>query len=251
MKSKVVPVINDEDTERVEFEEDGETIQMEINDGGAAANEFSSEDDGTNNSSQDDDEISSESENSEASETDAESDELTTETDEEFNCSTCRSPVPKKKRAKANRKKSVEQQLSSMNSTLAVMKDLLMKKGITNVPDHAEGRAGKSGSVPKTYSSETTIYKNVLEKVNNNDDNDQFVDVDPEIMFKKRDSSSLEDGRIDTSDELMEIDCNKFIAECTAEASHRKRAYPEVQDRRPDPQKTADDMIHQAEAGKI
>ena len=85
MKSKVVPVIDDENIERVEFEEDGETIQMEINDGGTAANEFSSEEDGMNNSSQDDDEISSESENSEASETDAESGELATETDEEFN----------------------------------------------------------------------------------------------------------------------------------------------------------------------
>ena len=135
-----------------------------------------------------------------------------------------------------------------MNSALAVMKDLLMKKGITNEPDQADSKAGKSGSVLRQIPQKQLF---VLEKENDNDDNDQFVDVDPEIMFKKRDSSSSEDGRIDNSDELMEIDCNKFIAECAAEASHRKRAYPQVQYRRPDPQETADDVIRRAEAGKI
>ena len=53
--------------------------------------------------------------------------------------------------------------------------------------------------------------------------------IDQEVTFnlqnqkhnrKERDSSSSED-RVNTSDEMMEIDCKKFIADCREEAWRR------------------------------
>ena len=78
--------------------------------------------------------------------------------------------------------------------------------------------------------SETTIYHNAVPKFNDCQDqqevNELNVNVDREISFKlrqNRDSSSSEE-RIDTSDEMMDIENNlcdphsSFIAECEAQA---------------------------------
>ena len=101
--------------------------------------------------------------------------------------------------------------------------------------------------------SETTIYRRVLDKVKQSE-----VVVDPEITFrieskgdsKHRNSSSSEE-RIDTSDEMMEVDdldINEcFIADCQAEAN-RGRLYQDAPDERePNP---AEELIRKAEAAK-
>ena len=250
--------MTNENTEAVEFEEDGETIQIEIDDGGAAANEYSSEDELNATNSQE--------ENAEKSsdldlESDPESGELAMETDDEVDESgtgdETRSPVAKRKKAKLTRR-SVEDQLSSMSHTLSAMKELLMKKGIMDLPDHTHSKRKSTGAGTKQKvlnnqsNSDTTIYQNVLEKVDENEAN-QIV-VDPEISFKKRDSSSSEEGRIDTSDEMMEINCNKFIADCAAEVNRCKQSYQEQTDGRQhnqEPGQSSDEMIREAEAAKI
>ena len=146
---------------------------------------------------------------------------------------------------------SVEDQLSSMNDTLSAMRELLKKNGITEFPnssdsmdDRGKKQISDSENQAVQTNSETTVYQNALEKINDSDIND-----DPEITFKKRDCSSSEEGKIDTSDEMMEIDCNQFIAECAAEANRRKRSLPE--DKELDPKEIADNTIREAEAAKI
>ena len=242
--------------EIVQFEEEGEIIQMEIDDGGATAAEFSSEGDCyQNDGSQNDN--SSESEQSEQSdnyESEAESGEIhNTETDpEETNESfieTCKNTasLKVKKRKKNSNRHSVEDQLSSMSNTLTVMKELLMKNGITDLPEGNQNQSTKGKALERQTNlseSDTTIYQNALEKVDSGD-----IVVDAEITFKNRESSSSEEGKIDTSDEMMEIDCNNFIAECTAQANRCKRPYPGEQE--PDPKEAADNVIREAEAAKI
>ena len=105
------------------------------------------------------------------------------------------------------------------------MQDMLLKRGIFNEHKDKSQRKeskGKQHNSPEIVEdgneSETTIYHNILEKVD---------EVDPEITFnrtKMRDSSSSEehDVQIDTSDELIEPDVNKkFIADCAAEAERQ------------------------------
>ena len=270
IKSKVVPVntadtrqvkrknlSNRTSTEKVQFEEDGEIVHMEIDDGGAAAAEFSSEYESEGNNSFQNTEDSSESEHSYNEETDAESGEINnsdteTECQQNFDCSrdNLESPKSKKIKKKSSRP-SVEDQLSSMNNTLSAMRELLKKKDITeftNSSDSKNDRGKKQINEAENQAiqtnSKTTVYRNVLEKINDSDIND-----DPEITFKKRDCSSSEEGKIDTSDEMMEIDCNQFIAECAAEANRRKRTLTE--DKELDPKEIADNMIREAEAAKI
>ena len=178
--------------DKVEFEEDGETIQMEINDGGV--NEFSSEEqDKTENESSEEISDSDQSEKDD-SETEAESGEVGSET--EGKNSTCysslenvTSPAPKKKKKKLTRK-SMEDQLSTMSSTLLAVKELLIKNRITDIPGDKSDKPARTAEQPKKgnliestveqTSSETTIYKNVLDQV------EDAVIVDQEISFKPR-----------------------------------------------------------------
>ena len=130
-----------------------------------------------------------------------------------------------------------------MSSTLLAMKELLVKSGITDKTDNQAGKKSSSkekegkGKVMSDARSETMVYENALNKVT--EENDQIVDS--EITFciressnqdeqlNKRESSSSED-RIDTSDELLEVELNdNFIADCAAEAvvNNRKQSYSE------------------------
>ena len=151
-----------------------------------------------------------------------------------------------------------------MSSTLLAMKDLLVKNGIAlpgekdkpgpssdkNTAD-VERETGKETIDTR---SETTIYRNALDKIVTRDEM-----VDSEITFRvwevrekpedfeqmgdKRESSSSEEP-IDTSDELIEaelgLDINdKFIADCVAEAKKMKLA----ESKKMDPRVEAENMI--------
>ena len=92
-----------------------------------------------------------------------------------------------KSRAKKERC-SVEDRLDTLTGTLQVMKNFMMKKGMfdesASGPSMSKETATKRNSNALTLissNSETTIYKNVLDKVNQNTTE---VVVDPEISFK-------------------------------------------------------------------
>ena len=105
----------------------------------------------------------------------------------------------------------------------------MIKKGFFDEPSSKkkESSKGQKSNQRKTGESnsqinhtdlDTTIYKDALEKLS---EEENMVTNDPEITFnfKNRESSSSED-QIDTSDDLlMEVDVhNQFIADCQAEA---------------------------------
>ena len=97
-------------------------------------------------------------------------------------------------------------------------------------PKRNQGGGDRGNMTCIPTNSDTTIYNNALNQVGE----DESEDVDPEITFKQteisgndnrlRESSSSED-RIDTSDELMDVDVDvhdKFIADCEMEANRKR-----------------------------
>ena len=127
----------------------------------------------------------------------------------------------------------MENKLDSLTSSVQVMQELMMRSSyVHQEPKQSTSSkprdTGKNDSNQKEINlsdqtealSETTIYKDAVHK--------QREEDDPEISFNfknKRDSSSSEE-RIDTSDELMEIDVNdQFIADCAKQAERQKQQH--------------------------
>ena len=168
----------------------------------------------------------------------------------------------------------MEDRLDTMSTTLFAMKELLMKNGITDFPGSGQTnpspkkkgkesqRQGKKSDISR---SETTVYKNALNRESVSDF-DMDLD-DPEITFKSvekaveinrqccnQDYSS--DERIDTSDELMEVDYDiqdKFISGGASDAgNNRKQPHPEDQlPYQPTAREQADNLIRANEKNKI
>ena len=236
---------------KAKFIEEEEIIHMEIDDGGRAAEEFSS--DYENNSDSDsiaDQGVDDQSDGQAAAE-DSDTENSQDQRDE------MRSKRKNVKDREQRKRLSIEDKLDGLSNTLEVMKDIFVKSGFmqaatkkakasTATPVATEPQPGPSkqpGKGLNLSSSETTIYHNALNKTKESR-------VDPEITFQfidhnskhvdslahvgdsgklvDQNCSSLSDDRIDTSDELMEVDTadldfnERFIADCTAEAQRKK-----------------------------
>ena len=139
---------------------------------------------------------------------------------------------------------SVEEKLDEVSSTLKVMQDLMIKKGMFEEfqeiqknhreKPHAAKRRASGGNqnngndnLPNLNDSysETTIYKDVIKKESASFNVSQ--QVDPEITFNlnalktnEKCNSSSSDKQIDTSDDLIDVD--NFIADCQAAAMGSK-----------------------------
>ena len=268
---------------KIQFEEGDELIEMETDDGDRAKEEFKSDD-------EEEGEISSENETSdeemdltepETEETENEDASATgTNCTEDLNdlvTSNATTPesTPKKGKKKGVRRQSVKDKLDTLTNSVKVMQELLLQQGIfrekreSQQPSKGKTKGSRGGKHDKSTNkitedgneSETTIYQNILEKV------DDQIRVDPEIIFnrsKLRNSSSSDepDKQIDTSDEMMEVDINeKFIADCAEEArkQQQQRGTKRPIDGRDDQPCTskqvnridhAEDKIREAEASK-
>ena len=94
----------------------------------------------------------------------------------------------KEKSQSKGKKCSVEDTLESVTDMLQVMKDFMLSSGMRD--DKIKGKPrtfgqGKQGKeMTNTSVSETTIYQNILSKID--DGEGSTVQVDPEIAFKKR-----------------------------------------------------------------
>ena len=221
-----------------EFTEEGELIQMEINDGGAAAAEFASEDEEADsdeskseqgNSSSDEEDLVTDDDHpmetedkgddpqSEGGDTELDEAQTSFEVANSPNNSPARSRKDRKQR-KREKRKSMEDKIESMSNAIIAMQDLFVQSGMLGQAKGKVTAAKGTTEGPKltqanhqtglSSHSETTIYQNVLEKVGG-----EAESIDEEISFKlpgdgneskQRDSTSSED-RIDTSDELMEV----------------------------------------------
>ena len=266
--------INLEHTEVVQFEEDGDAIQMEINDGGAAAKEFASDIDTDEENSVSQNETFDNSEDSESDQETAENSDPDPEFISELgeiveDSGSEAEPEPVKKVKKSTnpkhkrKRESVEDRLDNLSNTLIAMKELLTQKGLVGetTATAPSSQSGKNETVVST--SDTTIYNNALDKIT---DQTALIAVDPEISFKvtekdeqgdvevppmqddnKGDSYSS-DNRVDTSDEMINMDIDlstKFIADCEAEARRsRKRSFEQNEDWVEDnPRCEADEVI--------
>ena len=168
--------IDDRETQRTEFIEEGEIIQMEINDGGATAEEFASEGENADvdTDSEADDNYSEEGRSTQYEMEDDHVSDTEPEVEQEsFTCGDdCVSESKKKdKQSKMQRLRSVEDTLDDVSSTLAVMKNFFLNNGlIDNEANTSKKKQGGGDRVKgKTTNlnssvSDMTIYKNVLEK---------------------------------------------------------------------------------------
>ena len=140
-----------------------------------------------------------------------------------------------KKQKHKERRQSMKNQIQSLSSTVQAMQAIIEQRGLEDNNSRSKSshvrsevhkvqrRQNEEGKSVTDYDdtiSEVTIYKTAVAK----DNNDRY-DVDPEVSFKLRqshDSSSSED-KIDTSDELMEVDTvdipEQFIADCERQAA--------------------------------
>ena len=252
---------------------------MDINDGGAAAAEFASEHDSEESDSDTQSEISdSDHENDETernSMNSASEGEITAHESEDENDKIDRgnqdtSPQRKWKKSQGDGRRSsmkkMENKLNTLSDALFAMKEMFMRSGMaaegktsgneqpnlmsSEVDNDQQMSRGNEGPSIVSH-SETTVYRNALNKVAENEV--QMVQVDPEIIFKqKRDSSSSEE-RNDTSDEMLEMETEfteQYIAGETSDDKGRKRSYPMEDQLQDTPRQLADAKIREAEAIK-
>ena len=233
-------MFDEKDKEKVTFEEDGELIDMETNDGGAAAQEFKSDDEEEGEVSSDDEQDSDDeaegqhsdraeeiSENEQSQDSMAETTECSEiEPEPESNHSTPQKKKKKQKKKVYNDRRSfieMENKIDSLADSVKIMQEMLLQQ-TTQKKNEKQKTAKTTSNDEHEIDSDTTIYQNILDKVSVNNLKD--IQVDNEISFKanrSRESTSSED-QIDTSDDLMDTDVHeKFIADCAAAAAGAKR----------------------------
>ena len=194
--------LEDPNNTTANFVEDGDEIQMEINDGGAATTEFESDhsidpdESGSEVESEGSDEgLISESEYEDKGKERADSQIENDEDIDDEPQSVKRRCKDKQVKKKAEKRQSVEEQLDDLNDTLKVMKQFMMQNmndGSSSSKSPGRGpkklksvvvadkRGKEINSDPSN--SDTTIYKNVLQK----DSSTIEQVVDKEVTFVKR-----------------------------------------------------------------
>ena len=251
----------------VQFEEDGDNVVMDIDDGGQAAHEFQSDNEATDVETEPDDSDKSEGEYTDPDTSLAQESMESEDSDREGLQTPSKRHSSSVSHQNRDRRQSVEDKLDTLTDTLKVMQNMMIKKGFF---DEDKPKAKKKGKTTRKSrgknielnecnksDSRTTIYQNILQKKGNDGEPVFFSDPeDPEVQFKQnqvRESTSSEDrDQADTSDELMDMEMsNRFIADCAAEAERRRSGQagsPPICDER-----TVDrgaDMVREAEASK-
>ena len=119
----------------------------------------------------------------------------------------------------------MQNQLRCINETVKTLQTVVMSSGVfkenNQKGNQTRGKKSKVTAVSRLpfSNSATTIYQGLLEKQGQPEQSIIEEKVDDEISFnlrRNRGSTSSED-RVNTSDELLNIDCEKFIAECQVE----------------------------------
>ena len=255
-------------THTFEFNENGKTIHIEINDGEFASEEElepNSEQGAIPSESEDEETEYDEASDQEAGEITEEGSELDMERESDHVPEPA-SPEVNKKKQKQRKRSSVEDRLDTLSNTLLAMKELLTKKGITEPITTDSKELSKKDStktgrdkVTDDLLSDTTIYQNALEQI----DDSEPLDADPEITFKnkcdqtqvnsKRDSSSSEE-KIDTSDELLdvELEINGNLFPDGEPVEKRRKCSLQEGDEASKPELDhAEEMIREVESNKI
>ena len=118
----------------------------------------------------------------------------------------------------------MEDQLEQISQTVLNLQSLVKKSGV--FADKPKGKDSSSNFNPGAAVSETTIYHNLINQMEV--EGEHQADDEITFNFKNRGSTSSEDRQVNMSDEFMNIDCDKFIAEC--EAIARSKEGPDDKD---------------------
>ena len=161
--------------------------------------------------------------------------------------------------------------MDQVSNTLMIMQNFMIKKGLfqdsdteadearTRTPKYDGKNKSKSkADIEATSNSDTTTYHNVLKEANPNQDLDAeseenevlFIIREPSMAPAQRCDSMSSEDKIDTSDELMEVNCDKFIADCREEA---RRQSAEHQRLSSDKRKEflGDRLVREAKAARV
>ena len=274
-------VLKTPQAQQIQFEENGELINMEIDVGHKAAHEFATSDDESQEMDTESDSDQSDAEtnyedNDEERQHDEEG-EITSEgeiVDDEEGGKTSQNVTPVKNQTERKKSKrasitKMESKIDSLSNSLQVLQEFMMKQqkekqgnALVTVSKGKKtdknSQSAKTGMVTEVSQSDMTIYQNFLEKIDDNNDGQiNEVQVDPEITFKKgkqtkRDSSSSED-HVDTSDDMIEMDVDfndRFIADCEQEAQRICNSFAEDRVTATEVQNQAANYIKEAEAAK-
>ena len=151
----------------------------------------------------------------------------------------------------------MQDEIKSLSQSILALQSVVMSSGHFKGKDpmHLK-KKGKADGELEGSNSETAIYQNLVRQANQ--DSIMADEEDKEIYFnlkRNRQSSSSEGGRvdnIDTSDEMINIDCEQFIANCADEARKRKEGNmdEQVRDDRDDPFDHGQRMMKEAELAK-
>ena len=248
------------DKKQFEFEEGEEIISMEFEVGRRAEDEFESDKDERNETS---DSESDSEDNDAESKSELESGEInnnllneavsdseqTQNSSQDSQVSTVsNTDLARNKRKRSTSRASMEQKIDSLSTSVQALQEMMLlqqrtsqAKATKDLVKLKKKKKEKSKSkdcdqgMPEhlTSNSDMTIYHNMLQKITDKDVEGSTIQVDDEIAFKKssinknRDSSSS-DEKMDTSDEIadIEIELNdmneRFIADCEQEAKRRR-----------------------------
>ena len=168
-------------------------------------------------------------------------------------------------------RKSVENQIQELLSTVKEMQEMMQGMINQNSVDKAkgpssvrDGRSEKAATGVKTEGlnrndlnlnnslSETTVYH---EAVKQGFDVEIWDKLDPKIILKIKDpkqgSSSSKEEQIDTSDELIDVDVKNFIADCHTNATRMSEQHERTglnkNQPKSNPRLDGDQMIKDAE----
>ena len=189
--------------------------------------------------------------------------ESSSSTSQSRSCS--RSKAKRRSRSKrAHETAQFREQLNCINETVKTLQSVVMNSGMFNEAGRKNRPKGKQGKDPEVHSlnlphsvSNTTIYRDLLKHSGDSQAEgmvEQVIDPEVSFQFKKNcGSTSSEDNRVNTSDELVNVDCERFIAECAVRAHDEtnQRSIVETGDDseqlQPDPYRRGEQMKKDAE----
>ena len=146
----------------VQFEEEGEIVEMEIDDRGEAASEFASD-------HEEEQIMSDQGEFSDAENIPSHTEDCelvltpTQQGDDNMQHLSASKKKVDSQPSTSTQRDSVEERLDTMSSTLLAMKQIMEKSGMLETPKNDKKGKGQEGC-PNQSNSETTIYHNVLQK---------------------------------------------------------------------------------------
>ena len=155
--------------------------------------------------------------------------------------STSRSRSRSRSRARKlkKEKRQLKEQVQTLQAMVQSLQEVIVKSGM--LENKAAGVRGGKQNVNLTP-SETTIYHDLINQAS------ATQNIDPEVSFNfnRQNRQSSSSDKIDTSDDLINVDCDQFITDCQEMARNKRDDAVEV-----NPYEVGENKTKEADQGKI